>query len=125
MIIVAVFSLLLAVIVWGLAVYSDSMTYNYTSVPIEIRNATALTDAGFRIVLGTENVSFRVTGRARDVKLLTDDSVKVYIDLSEIGTEEARVVVKLKFESEYNLFYSNISAEDIPVMIIDNFNEEK
>lgn len=125
MIIVAVISLLLALIVWGLAVYSDSTSYNYTSVPIEIRNATALTDAGYKVILATENVSFRVTGRARVVKLLTDDSVRAYVDLSDINTDESRVVVKLKFESEYNLFYSNISAEDIPVMIIDSFDETK
>ena len=125
MIIVAVISLLLAVIIWGLAVYVDSASYNYTSVPIEIRNASQFTDAGFKVIRGTENVSFRVTGRTRVVKLLAEDSVKAYVDLSDINIEESRVVVKLKFESEYNLLYSNISVEEIPVMVIDNIDATK
>ena len=124
-IIVAVISLLLAIIVWALAVYVDSASYNYTAVPVEIRNSSAITDAGYRIVLGTETVSFRVTGRTRVVKLLTEDSVKAYVDLSEVDVASSRVVVKLEFESEYKLLYSNISSEEIPVLILDKLDETK
>ena len=122
-IIIAVISLLLAIIVWSLAVYVDSASYNYTSVPIEIRNASEFTNAGYGVVLGVENVSFRVTARTRTISLLTDDSVKAYIDLSDAKIESSRIVAKLQFESEYNLWYSNISIEDIPVLIVDKLDE--
>jgi len=125
LIIIAVVSLVLAIIVWALAVYADAVSYNYTSVPIEIRNSSALTGAGYNVVLGTETVSFRVTGRARTINLLSDDSVKAYVDLSDIKIEASRVVVKLQFESEYNLWYSNISIEEIPVLIVDKLDETK
>ena len=124
-IIVAVISIILAVIVWALAVYADAASYNYTSVPIEIRNSSSLTGAGYSVVLGTENVSFRVTGRTRTIKLLSEDSVKAYVDLSDIKVEASRVVVKVQFESEYTLFYSNISVEEIPVLIVDKLDETK
>lgn len=125
LIIIAVVSLVLAIIVWALAVYADAVSYNYTSVPIEIRNSSSLTGAGYNVVLGTETVSFRVTGRARTINLLSDDSVKAYVDLSDIKIEASRVVVKLQFESEYNLWYSNVSIEEIPVLIVDKLDETK
>lgn len=125
LIIIAAISLVLAIVIWGVAVYVDSSSYYYASVPIEVRNSAALTDAGFKVMLGTENVSFRVTARKRVIGLLSDESVKAYVDLSDVKAESSRVIVKLKFESEYNLMYSNISAEDIPVIIIDGFNEAK
>lgn len=123
MIIIAVVSLILAIAVWALAVYVDSSSYNYTSVPIEVRNSASLTDAGYRVVLGTENVSFRVTGRTRTINLLTEDSVKPYIDLSEVKADKSRIVVELKFDSEYKLSYSNISAQNISVLILDSLDE--
>ena len=125
LIIIAVVSLVLAIIVWALAVYADAVSYNYTSVPIEIRNSSSLTGAGYNVVLGTETVSLRVTGRARTINLLSDDSVKAYVDLSDIKIEASRVVVKLQFESEYNLWYSNVSIEEIPVLIVDKLDETK
>ena len=124
-IIIAAVSLVLAIVVWALAVYVDSSSYNYTSVPIEIRNSSAITDAGYRVVLGTETVSFRVTGRTRTIKLLADDSVKPYIDLSGVDPGASRVVVELKFDSEYKLSYSNVSTQDISVLILDSLDETK
>jgi|GEM_PF-1768963 len=120
-IIIAAVSILLAFIIWMFAVASDSAVHNYTDIAIEIKNAETITDAGYEVLLGTETVSFRVSGRSSVINALTDHSVVPYVDLSgiELPADGSRIEVDVKFASEYNLMYSNISADSIYIQIID------
>ena len=89
-IITIIASILLAMIVWAVSVYLDASTHIYTSVKIEIRNSSQITDAGFKIVPETETVNFKVKGRKRDIELLENSPVVVYIDLSDVdATKES------------------------------------
>lgn len=115
-IITIIASILLAMIVWAVSVYFDASTHIYTSVKIEIRNSSAITDAGFKIVPETETVNFKVKGRKRDIELLENSPVVVYIDLSDVDATKESATVPVKFESKYNLFYSDISNETIEVL---------
>ena len=115
-IITIIASILLAMIVWAVSVYLDASTHIYTSVKIEIRNSSQITDAGFKIVPETETVNFKVKGRKRDIELLENSPVVVYIDLSDVDATKESATVPVKFESKYNLFYSDISNETIEVL---------
>ena len=115
-IITIIASILLAMIVWAVSVYLDASTHIYTSVKIEIRNSSQITDAGFKIVPETETVNFKVKGRKRDIELLENSPVVVYIDLSDVDATKESVKVPVKFESKYKLFYSDISNETIEVL---------
>lgn len=119
-IIIAALSLLLAFFIWMFAVAADSAIHNYTDVPIEIRNASHITDAGYDILVGTEAVSFRVRGRTSVINSLADNSVVPYIDLSDLDfTVGERIAVDVHFDSEYNLMYSNVSMPTIYIQIVD------
>ena len=119
-IIIAVLSLLLAFFIWMFAVAADSSVHNYTDVPIDIRNASHITDAGYDILVGTEAVSFRVRGRTSVINDLTDNSVVPYIDLADLKFKLGeRIAVEVQFDSEYNLMYGNVSASKIYIQIVD------
>ena len=115
-IITAVASVFLALIIWAVSVYMDAATHIYTSVKIEIRNSSAITDAGFKIVPETETVNFKVKGRKSDIDMLENVPVVAYIDLAGIDASKESATVPVKFESGFNLVYSDISNQEIEVL---------
>ncbi len=118
-IIIAVVSLVFAFLIWVIAVATDSAIHNYTDVTIEVMNASHITDAGYEIVLETGTVSFRVQGRTSVINSLAENSVVPYIDLSDVTITGERTKVPVQFKSEYDLMYSNISADVIYIQIVD------
>lgn len=119
MIVIAALSLIFAIIIWAIAIYVDATSYDFTNVTIEVRNSEAITDAGYRVQLAVETITFKVTGRKSVVNSLRSDSVTPYVDLSGVDTKSERALVDVKFDSKYNLFYSNISSSSVYVSFID------
>ncbi|MBQ0125351.1 MAG: hypothetical protein KBS59_03395, partial [Clostridiales bacterium] len=84
LIIIAVVSLLCAFLIWAAAVYVDSSVHTFSNVKIEIRNAEALTDAGYSITMSDNTVTFTVRVNSNVADVLTQDSVVPYIDFSGV-----------------------------------------
>ena len=122
-VIIAVISLVIAVIIWAIAVSVDSTARTFTSVKIKLENAQALEDAGYTLILDTETVSFSVRGRTNEVNALTEDAVVPYIDLSGVSASDGRVTLEIKFNSKIRLMYSGLSVTEVTVQISDAVDE--
>lgn len=117
-IIVAIVSVICAVIIWSVAVYVDSSTRVYTDIKIEIRNSQAAIDAGYEPKLSVGKVNFSATGRSSIVAALNDESVVAYVDLDDMDLAP-RVKLKVKFDSKFKLWYSDISAKEVYVTLVE------
>lgn len=117
-IIVAIVSFVCAIIIWAVAVYVDSSSRAYTDVKIQIRNAQTATDAGYELRLSVDKISFLVTGRSSIISSMNDESVIAYVDLDDMESTP-RAKVKVKFDSKFKLWYSDISNNEVYVTLIE------
>lgn len=108
-IIMAVISLVCALIIWTIAVYSDSSTHTFTTVPIEVRSGESIASAEYRII-DYSDITFEVRGRNDVISVLDEKSVIPYIDLNEISDKtsngDGTYTLPIRFDTEANLFVS-------------------
>ena len=83
-----IFSLFAAIILWIVVVNVDdpTITRTYSAIPVEIENASAITDEGktYEILEGSDTISVVVTAKRSVIEQLSRDYIKATADMKDI-----------------------------------------
>ncbi len=98
-VIIRILSILGAIFIWIYVVLTDVASYEFTDIPVEVRNVDAVEAEGYAVSYNTLRVTFRIQGSNERISAVNADSAKAYVnllsvDLSEIvGTKTVKVPI--------------------------------
>lgn len=86
--IIRILSIIGAIFIWIYVVSTDATSYEFKNVEVELKNIEAVEAAGFTVDYDILYVTFKVQGSAGKVSGITEDSVKVYANLSSVDLSD-------------------------------------
>lgn len=122
-----ILSVIGAILLWIIVVNVDDpvITRLYTGIPVEIVNATAITDEGktFEIADGSENISVVITAERSIIEALTKDNIKATADLKNLSFMNT-VPIEVK-TTRYSEKINSISSRTANLDVIIEEKKEK
>jgi|GEM_PF-3358610 hypothetical protein len=87
-VIIRILSILGAIFIWIYVVSTDVASYEFKNVEVELKNIEAVEAEGFTVDYDILYVTFKVQGSAGKVSGITEDSIKVYANLSSVDLSD-------------------------------------
>ena len=87
-VIIRILSILGAIFIWIYVVSTDVASYEFKNVEVELKNIEAVEAEGFTVDYDILYVTFKVQGSTGKVSGITEDSIKVYANLSSVDLSD-------------------------------------
>ena len=120
-VIIRILSIIGAIFIWIYVVSTDVASYEFKNVEVELKNIETVEAEGFTVDYDILYVTFKVQGSAGKVSGITDDSVKVYANLSSVDLSDIvgskTIKMPIVYEIPKDLTCMEKSQDTIEVVI--------
>lgn len=120
-VIIRILSILGAIFIWIYVVSTDVASYEFKNVEVELKNIEAVEAEGFTVDYDILYVTFKVQGSAGKVSGITEDSIKVYANLSSVDLSDIvgskTIRMSIVYEIPKDLTCMEKSQDTIEVVI--------
>jgi len=120
-VIIRILSIVGAIIIWIYVVCTDVASYEFKDVAVELKNIEAIEAEGFSVHYDIPYVTFKVQGSAGKISGITENSVKVYANLSSVDlsdiVDSKTVKIPLVYEIPKDLTCMEKSQDAVEVVI--------
>lgn len=114
-------SIIGAIFIWIYVVSTDVASYEFKNVEVELKNIETVEAEGFTVDYDILYVTFKVQGSAGKVSGITEDSVKVYANLSSVDLSDIvgskTIKMPIVYEIPKDLTCMEKSQDTIEVVI--------
>lgn len=120
-VIIRILSIIGAIFIWIYVVSTDVASYEFKNVEVELKNIEAIETEGFTVDYDILYVTFKVQGSAGKISGITEDSVKVYANLSSVDLSDIvgskTIKMPIVYEIPRDLTCMEKSQDTIEVVI--------
>lgn len=120
-VIIRILSIIGAIFIWIYVVSTDVASYEFKNVEVELKNIETVEAEGFTVDYDILYVTFKVQGSAGKVSGITEDSVKVYANLSSVDLSDIvgskTIKMPIVYEIPKDLTCMEKSQDTIEVVI--------
>lgn len=120
-VIIRILSILGAIFIWIYVVSTDVASYEFKNVEVELKNIETIEAEGFNVDYDILYVTFKVQGSAGKISGITEDSVKVYANLSSVDLSDIvgsqTIKMPIVYEIPKDLTCMEKSQDTIEVVI--------
>lgn len=120
-VIIRILSIIGAIFIWIYVASTDVASYEFKNVEVELKNIETVEAEGFTVDYDILYVTFKVQGSAGKVSGITEDSVKVYANLSSVDLSDIvgskTIKMPIVYEIPKDLTCMEKSQDTIEVVI--------
>ena len=120
-VIIRILSIIGAIFIWIYVVSTDVASYEFKNVEVELKNIETVEAEGVTVDYDILYVTFKVQGSAGKVSGITEDSVKVYANLSSVDLSDIvgskTIKMPIVYEIPKDLTCMEKSQDTIEVVI--------
>ena len=120
-VIIRILSIIGAIFIWIYVVSTDVASYEFKNVEVELKNIETVEAEGFTVDYDILYVTFKAQGSAGKVSGITEDSVKVYANLSSVDLSDIvgskTIKMPIVYEIPKDLTCMEKSQDTIEVVI--------
>lgn len=120
-VIIRILSIIGAIFIWIYVVSTDVASYEFKNVEVELKNIETVEAEGFTVDYDILYVTFKVQGSTGKVSGITEDSVKVYANLSSVDLSDIvgskTIKMPIVYEIPKDLTCMEKSQDTIEVVI--------
>ena len=120
-VIIRILSIIGAIFIWIYVVSTDVASYEFKNVEVDLKNIETVEAEGFTVDYDILYVTFKVQGSAGKVSGITEDSVKVYANLSSVDLSDIvgskTIKMPIVYEIPKDLTCMEKSQDTIEVVI--------
>ncbi len=102
-IIIRIFAVVCAIIVWVYAVTSNSTTKEFQNIPVTVKRIAMVETQGYTIQYEDLKVNFKIQGKVAIASQVTEKSIEVYADVSTVKLSDITDSQVFKLPLIYNL----------------------